>query len=223
MHSDPLVLGLDDIAAGVYSEMADYGPASKGFHDLWYGYDKRGSGVNWGYNSDYYPGFGSGDYGDSPRGSSTSGSPSGRVGQNPDGWGSPIGEPSDWSGGSSSSSSTSGSPGQFYGYIGGHPGIDGNYNGNGDSGGSSNGGSSSSGSSSSSSGGYDNSGQSGPGDQDDRFVEFRVWWDVDSDGVANDGELRTKPDCCSDSRFAMPRDHHCLQRQSLGFSKPFRL
>ena len=60
-------------------------------------------------------------------------------------------------------------------------------------------------------------------DQDDRFVEFRVWWDVDSDGVANDGELRTKPDCCSDSRFAMPRDHHCLQRQSLGFSKPFRL
>lgn len=188
MNSDPLVLGLDDIAAGVYSEMADYGPASKGFHDLWYGYDKRGSGVNWGYNSDYYPGFGSGDYGDSPRGSSTSGS-----------------------------------PGQFYGYIGGHPGIDGNYNGNGDSGGSSNGGSSSSGSSSSSSGGYDNSGQSGPGDQDDRFVEFRVWWDVDSDGVANDGELRTKPDCCSDSRFAMPRDHHCLQRQSLGFSKPFRL
>ena len=60
-------------------------------------------------------------------------------------------------------------------------------------------------------------------DQDDRFVEFRVWWDVDSDGVANDGELHTKPDCCSDSRFAMPRDHHCLQRQSLGFSKPFRL
>ena len=70
---------------------------------------------------------------------------------------------------------TSSSPGQYSHYSGGHPGIDGNYNGNGDSGGglssggpsggSSNGGSSSSGSSSSSSGGYDSSGQSSPGDQ----------------------------------------------------------
>ena len=208
-------------------------------------------------------------------------------------------------GDSSRGSSTSGSPGQFSHYSGGHPGIDGNYNGNGDSGGgsssggpsggSSNGGGSSSGSSSSSSAGSSSSSSSGVSnggwggygkpivldldgdgdeialqtgsqtyidfdddgffersawaapddgilvidlaedgtaradgkisrtreialalwdedadsdleglklgfdsngdgvfdDRDDRFGEFRVWRDADSDGVADDGELRT--------------------------------
>ena len=39
--------------------------------------------------------------------------------------------------------------------------------------------------------GFDSSGDGVFDDRDDRFDEFRVWRDADSDGVADDGELRT--------------------------------
>ena len=96
-------------------------------------------------------------------------------------------------GDSSRGSSTSGSPGQFSHYSGGHPGIDGNYNGNGDSGGgsssggssggSSNGGGSSSGSSSSSSAGSSSSSSSGVSNGGWGGYGKPIVLDLDGDGV----------------------------------------